>query len=160
MLIHRQITAQQQQPLAPSKPEPSYEESSEEPEPEPSYEESSEEPEPEPEPSYEESSEEVSEPESSVEESSKEESEVSKEPEKPKFVTLTEGNMDETIADAKITEIQQTLAKLGYYTYEVTGYYGEATTAAVKDFQAKAGIEVTGNVDEATWNAILLIQLQ
>ena len=124
---------------APSKPEPSYEESSEEPEPEPSYEESSEE---------------VSEPESSVEESSKEESEVSKEPEKPKFVTLTEGNMDETIADAKITEIQQTLAKLGYYTYEVTGYYGEATTAAVKDFQAKAGIEVTGNVDEATWNAI------
>lgn len=139
---------------APSKPEPSYEESSEEPEPEPSYEESSEEPEPEPEPSYEESSEEVSEPESSVEESSKEESEVSKEPEKPKFITLTEGNMDETIADAKITEIQQTLAKLGYYTYEVTGYYGEATTAAVKDFQAKAGIEVTGNVDEATWNAI------
>ena len=119
---------------APSKPEPSYEESSEEPEPEPSYEESSEE---------------VSEP-----ESSKEESEVSKEPEKPKFVTLTEGNMDETIADAKITEIQQTLTKLGYYTYEVTGYYGEATTAAVKDFQAKAGIEVTGNVDEATWNAI------
>ena len=119
---------------APSKPEPSTE--------------------PEPEPSYEESSEEVSEPESSVEESSKEESEVSKEPEKPKFVTLTEGNMDETIADAKITEIQQTLAKLGYYTYEVTGYYGEATTAAVKDFQAKAGIEVTGNVDEATWNAI------
>ena len=107
-----------------------------------------------PEPSYEESSEEVSEPEPSVEESSKEESEVSKEPEKPKFVTLTEGNMDETIADAKITEIQQTLAKLGYYTYEVTGYYGEATTAAVKDFQAKAGIEVTGNVDEATWNAI------
>ena len=124
---------------APSKLEPSYEESSTEPEPEPSYEESSEE---------------VSEPESSVEESSKEESEVSKEPEKPKFVTLTEGNMDETIADAKITEIQQTLAKLGYYTYEVTGYYGEATTAAVKDFQAKAGIEVTGNVDEATWNAI------
>ena len=101
-----------------------------------------------------------SKPESSKEEtskkpeSSKEESEVSKEPEKPKFVTLTEGNMDETIADAKITEIQQTLAKLGYYTYEVTGYYGEATTAAVKDFQAKAGIEVTGNVDEATWNAI------
>ena len=94
------------------------------------------------------------EPETSYEESSKEESEVSKEPEKPKFVTLTEGNMDETIADAKITEIQQTLAKLGYYTYEVTGYYGEATTAAVKDFQAKAGIEVTGNVDEATWNAI------
>ena len=133
-------------------PAPSKPESSEEPEPEPSYEESSEEPEPEP--SYEESSEEVSEPESSVEESSKEESEVSKEPEKPKFVTLTEGNMDETIADAKITEIQQTLAKLGYYTYEVTGYYGEATTAAVKDFQAKAGIEVTGNVDEATWNAI------
>ena len=133
-------------------PAPSKPESSTEPEPEPSYEESS--TEPEPEPSYEESSEEVSEPESSVEESSKEESEVSKEPEKPKFVTLTEGNMDETIADAKITEIQQTLAKLGYYTYEVTGYYGEATTAAVKDFQAKAGIEVTGNVDEATWNAI------
>lgn len=133
-------------------PAPSKPESSTEPEPEPSYEESS--TEPEPEPSYEESSEEVSEPESSVEESSKEESEVSKEPEKPEFVTLTEGNMDETIADAKITEIQQTLAKLGYYTYEVTGYYGEATTAAVKDFQAKAGIEVTGNVDEATWNAI------
>ena len=134
-------------------PAPSKPESSTEPEPEPSYEESSEEVS-EPESSIEESSEEVSEPESSVEESSKEESEVSKEPEKPKFVTLTEGNMDETIADAKITEIQQTLAKLGYYTYEVTGYYGEATTAAVKDFQAKAGIEVTGNVDEATWNAI------
>lgn len=140
------------------KPEVSKPESSKEPEPsyeEPSYEESSEvsEPEPSVEPSQEESSE-VSEPESSVEESSKEESETSKEPEKPKFVTLTEGDMDETIADAKITEIQQTLTKLGYYTYEVTGYYGEATTAAVKDFQAKAGIEATGNVDEATWNAI------
>ncbi len=145
-------------------PEPSYEESSEVSEPESSVEESSEVSEPEssveessevsePESSVEESSE-VSEPESSVEESSKEESEVSKEPEKPKFVTLKEGDMDETIADAKITEVQQTLTKLGYYTYEVTGYYGEATTAAVKDFQAKAGIEVTGNVDEATWNAI------
>lgn len=139
----------------PSYEEPSYEESSEVSEPEPSVEPSQEESsvEPEPEPSQEESSE-VSEPESSVEESSKEESETSKEPEKPKFVTLTEGDMDETIADAKITEIQQTLTKLGYYTYEVTGYYGEATTAAVKDFQAKAGIEATGNVDEATWNAI------
>lgn len=139
----------------PSYEESSYEESSEVSEPEPSVEPSQEESsvEPEPEPSQEESSE-VSEPESSVEESSKEESETSKEPEKPKFVTLTEGDMDETIADAKITEIQQTLTKLGYYTYEVTGYYGEATTAAVKDFQAKAGIEATGNVDEATWNAI------
>ena len=131
----------------PSKPESSKEETSKKPEP------SKQETSKEPEPSYEESSE-VSEPESSVEESSKEESEVSKEPEKPKFVTLKEGDMDETIADAKITEVQQTLTKLGYYTYEVTGYYGEATTAAVKDFQAKAGIEVTGNVDEATWNAI------
>ena len=156
-----------EEPSVEPEPEPSYEESSEEPEPEPSYEESSEEPEPEP--SYEESSEE-SEPESSVEESSEEpeqsqeessaeessepEEETSKEPEKPKFETLTEGDFDETIADAKITEIQTTLTKLGYYTYEVTGYYGEATTAAVKDFQSKAGIEVTGSVDEATWNAI------
>lgn len=134
-------------------PEPSYEESSREPKPEPSQEESSEEPEtsyeessrePEPEPSQEESSE--------PSESSKEE--TSKEPEKPKFETLKEGDFDETIADAKITEAQKTLKKLGYYTYEITGYYGEATTAAVKDFQAKAGIEATGNIDEATWNSI------
>ena len=158
-------------------PEPSYEESSREPEPEPSQEESSEEPEtsyeessrePEPEPSQEESSEE---PETSYEESSREpepepsqeessepsessKEETSKEPEKPKFETLKEGDFDETIADAKITEAQKTLKKLGYYTYEITGYYGEATTAAVKDFQTKAGIEATGNIDEATWNSI------
>ncbi len=56
--------------------------------------------------------------------------------------------------DAFVMEMQADLAALGYYTGEVDGYYGPDTEAAVKAFQKDYGLEVTGEFDEATVNAI------
>jgi len=41
-----------------------------------------------------------------------------------------------------ISQLQHTLQKLGYFTYDggVTGYYGEATAEAVYNFQLKSGL--------------------
>lgn len=50
----------------------------------------------------------------------------------------------------KVSEIQQKLADLGYYAGEITGYFGEVTEQAVKDFQTVNGLEATGVVDETT----------
>ena len=54
----------------------------------------------------------------------------------------------------KVSEIQQQLADLGYYNGEITGYFGEVTEQAVKDFQTINGLEATGVVDENTYNVL------
>ena len=54
----------------------------------------------------------------------------------------------------EVTAIQQKLADLGYYSAEITGYFGEVTEQAVKDFQTVNGIEVTGIVDEFTYEVL------
>ncbi|MCR5653695.1 MAG: peptidoglycan-binding protein [Ruminococcus sp.] len=61
-----------------------------------------------------------------------------------------------TIGDMgdKVTAIQQQLTDLGYYSAEITGYFGEVTEQAVKDFQTVNGIEVTGVVDEFTYEVL------
>ena len=54
-----------------------------------------------------------------------------------------------------VQKVQQRLMDLGFFTYYkvTTGYY-KNTQAAVEAFQAHNGLEVTGAVDEATWNAL------
>lgn len=49
---------------------------------------------------------------------------------------------------------QSKLAERGHYTGELTGRYDRATSVAVRQFQASAGIAVTGVVDRKTWNAL------
>ncbi len=54
-----------------------------------------------------------------------------------------------------VQKVQQRLMDLGYFTFHktTTGYYRQ-TQQAVKDFQAKNGLFVTGEVDEKTWNVL------
>jgi peptidoglycan hydrolase-like protein with peptidoglycan-binding domain len=49
-----------------------------------------------------------------------------------------------------IAEIQSKLASLGYFTVEATGYFGEYTEQAVKNFQTANGLTATGIVDSET----------
>ncbi len=54
----------------------------------------------------------------------------------------------------EVFEIQYILKKFGYFSSDCTGYYGEATSAAVKAFQKDCGFEETGSADEDTVAAI------
>ena len=53
-------------------------------------------------------------------------------------------------------EVQEDLADLGFYDGPVNGVYGPRTTAAVKRFQARAGLPVDGIVGTQTMGAINL----
>jgi uncharacterized YkwD family protein len=51
--------------------------------------------------------------------------------------------------------VQGMLKSLGYFYGTITGYYGSETEAAVKRFQQKYGLPVTGAVDNKTLESIL-----
>lgn len=53
-----------------------------------------------------------------------------------------------------VMELQKRLKSLGYLTAEPNGFFGKATEAAVKKFQAKHGLEQTGYVAKATRAAL------
>ena len=53
-----------------------------------------------------------------------------------------------------VTELQKRLIELGYLTTSATGTYGEATKAAVKEFQQLAGLTADGVAGTATINAV------
>lgn len=58
-----------------------------------------------------------------------------------------------------VLQMQQRLEDLGYLKKEdenVTGYYGEMTAQAVKDFQKRNGIKETGTADNATLKALFM----
>ena len=50
----------------------------------------------------------------------------------------------------KVKDIQARLKQIGWFFDKVTGNYGSQTVEAVKGFQAKRGIPVTGEVDQRT----------
>lgn len=50
--------------------------------------------------------------------------------------------------------VQSILKELGYYRYKLDSYFGSATEAAVKSFQANEGIMPDGVVGPATFNAL------
>jgi len=43
-----------------------------------------------------------------------------------------------------VSELQQLLKRIGYFNTNVTGYYGNVTTASVKNFQAAYGLTRDG----------------
>lgn len=49
-----------------------------------------------------------------------------------------------------IQELQERLRDLGYLSSSPTGYYGTDTEAALKTFQEKHGLTVSGKIDDAT----------
>lgn len=53
-----------------------------------------------------------------------------------------------------LTGIQARLQSLGYYRYEVDGVFGPRTARAVTEFQRDAGVNVTGQIDDATRAAV------
>lgn len=50
----------------------------------------------------------------------------------------------------KVSELQSTLKKLGYFKTNVTGYYGSITETAVTKFQRDFGVRATGYTGPAT----------
>lgn len=55
---------------------------------------------------------------------------------------------------AEVTALQKLLAKLGFYSGSVTGYYGSLTEAAVKAYQSARGIDAVGFVGPGTRAAL------
>jgi peptidoglycan hydrolase-like protein with peptidoglycan-binding domain len=49
---------------------------------------------------------------------------------------------------ALVTNVQRALFQRGYYTATIDGLLGPATRQAVRDFQATAGLPVTGKLDD------------
>jgi len=71
------------------------------------------------------------------------------EPEEPELVAgpalLAPGDDGDDVRD-----LQARLAQIDWFDADVTGYYGDVTTEAVRGFQAKREIPVTGEVDQRT----------
>lgn len=65
--------------------------------------------------------------------------------------TLKQGTWDKDVH-----QLQQKLKDKGYFHYtETTGYYGDITTASVKDFQKRNGLKVDGITGKQTAQALL-----
>lgn len=64
--------------------------------------------------------------------------------EKPDAVVMKLGSKGEDV-----TKLQNRLSKLGFYSGEITGYFGEATEDSFKDYQKAAGVTMDGEVKES-----------
>ncbi len=53
-----------------------------------------------------------------------------------------------------VKDLQARLRQIDWFEADVTGFYGDVTTEAVRGFQAKRGIPVTGEVDQRTLNRL------
>ncbi|KAA1428360.1 L,D-transpeptidase family protein [Nocardioides antri] len=54
-----------------------------------------------------------------------------------------------------VRDLQARLAQIDWFNADVTGFYGDVTEAAVRGFQAKREIPVTGEVDRRTLDRLL-----
>ena len=54
-----------------------------------------------------------------------------------------------------VRDLQARLRQIAWFDHDVTGYYGDITTTAVRGFQAKREIPVTGEVDQRTMDRLL-----
>ena len=63
-------------------------------------------------------------------------------------------NLSYGMSGASVTNMQQDLIQLGYLHTGATGYYGSATTQAVRDFQAAYSLSVDGIYGPITETAV------
>ncbi|WP_374718524.1 C40 family peptidase [Parageobacillus toebii] len=56
---------------------------------------------------------------------------------------------------SKVKEVQTKLKQLGYFTSQITGYYGTITANAVKNFQRDVNLKATGVVDAETYERLM-----
>jgi peptidoglycan hydrolase-like protein with peptidoglycan-binding domain len=54
----------------------------------------------------------------------------------------------------RVRDLQARLKQIAWYSGAVTGNYGSATVSAVRGFQDKRAIPVTGEVDQRTWDRL------
>jgi peptidoglycan hydrolase-like protein with peptidoglycan-binding domain len=54
----------------------------------------------------------------------------------------------------RVRELQGRLKQIGWFAPLITGSYGSATASAVRGFQAKRSIPLTGAVDQRTWDRL------
>ena len=54
----------------------------------------------------------------------------------------------------RVRELQHRLLQLDWYAGKITPHYGTSTEAAVQGFQGKRGLDVTGEVDQKTWDTL------
>ncbi len=57
---------------------------------------------------------------------------------------------------AIVAAVQRKLRELGYFTGNLTGYYGQETEVAVIQFQEDKGLTPTGQIDPTTWSLLIL----
>ncbi len=63
--------------------------------------------------------------------------------------------LSQGLSGATVTELQQNLQSLGYFTYpKATGYYGQYTAQAVRAFQQAYSLPMTGAADGTTRTAL------
>jgi hypothetical protein len=55
----------------------------------------------------------------------------------------------------KVRSLQARLRQIGWFAGDVSDRYGARTTASVRGFQAKRGYDVTGSLDERTWDKLV-----
>ncbi len=55
---------------------------------------------------------------------------------------------------ATVAAVQRKLRELGYFTANLTGYYGPITERAVRQFQEDNGITPTGQIEPTTWSLL------
>ena len=65
------------------------------------------------------------------------------------FNLLEQGSFDDG-SELSVTSLQERLAELKYYYDEITGFYGELTASAVKQFQKNNELQATGAADPET----------
>ncbi len=74
------------------------------------------------------------------------------EPDKPTEPVLEPGRtlLAPGASGDEVRDLQARLAQIDWFNADVTGFYGDVTTEAVRGFQAKREIPVTGEVDRRT----------
>ena len=84
--------------------------------------------------------------------------EEAKTDEEPKTEAATEAAAPAYAQNGDFTEdvldVQQRLYELGYFDIEPTGFFGDYTTEALMSFQLCNDLEITGEINEATLNAL------
>src|SRR6185436_7346890 len=60
------------------------------------------------------------------------------------------------VADQSIAEVQQSLKDQGYYYGQITGQKDADTSAAIRRYQIRNGLEITGELNEETLKSIRL----